>query len=90
MAARSTAYCWRMRDQLTEILGGACRDCGQTWGLEFAHKEPTECNGRGRGMWQRLKDVRDNISKYTLLCQPCHEAFDGPAYMNPHYKKRKK
>ncbi len=90
MPARSTLYCQRMRDQLLEILGGRCRDCGQTWGLEFAHTDSTECTGRGRGMWQRLKDVRENISKYTLLCQPCHKAFDGIFYMNPNLQRRKK
>ena len=84
---RWTRYVQVLRAELEQALGGQCRDCGQTWGLEFAHLEPTNCVGRGRGKYKRLKDVRENMDKYTLLCQPCHEAFDGPLYMNPHYRK---
>ena len=81
----------KMRAELEAYFGNRCNNplCQQTFALEFAHLEPTDCVGRGRGKWHRLNDVRTNLEKYTLLCQPCHEAFDGPAYMNPHYKKRK-
>lgn len=84
---RKRRYLHRLRERLEAQLGGKCRDCGQTWGLEFAHTGETGLNGRGRGSWERLKNVRDHIDKYTLLCQPCHQANDGPMYMNPHYKK---
>lgn len=87
---RWTRYVQRVRAELEAALGGRCRDCGVEWGLEFAHLEPTECVGRGRGKYKRLKDVRENMDKYTLLCQPCHEAFDGPMYMNPHYQRERR
>jgi 5-methylcytosine-specific restriction endonuclease McrA len=86
---KNRRYIHRLRDRLEAQLGGKCRDCGVTYGLEFAHTEPTDCTGRGRGSYERLRDVRNNPEKYTLLCQPCHEAFDGPMYMSPHFKKKK-
>jgi hypothetical protein len=38
---------------------------------------PTGFNGRGRGLFERLRDVRDHIHKYELRCRPCHAKLDG-------------
>ena len=86
--SRSTVWVQRARGSLIEAFGNACEDCGQMGTLEFAHKEPTECVGQGRGSYWRMRDVREFPDKYRLLCQACHAAFDGLLYRNRYaYKK---
>jgi len=44
--------------------------------LHFAHTKPTKLSGRGRGSYNRFKDVLNNPKSYTLLCNDCHLDFD--------------
>lgn len=45
--------------------------------LQFAHIKETLLNGRGRGSYERYKDVLNNTKSYTLLCNECHLDFDS-------------
>jgi hypothetical protein len=67
----------KLRARLVAQLGGKCRDCPKTTGLEFAHVRPTELSGPGRGQNERLYDVKRNPDCYTLLCGGCHWKFDN-------------
>lgn len=69
-------YRWKRR-QLIEEYGGECQSCGETYGLEFAHVEPTACIGKGRGFNRRVADIMKNPCAYMLLCGDCHDSFDG-------------
>lgn len=55
---------------------GECEECGTVSGLEFAHKEPMELDGWGRGRKERVYDVMKNPNKYRLLCKDCHKEYD--------------
>ena len=45
--------------------------------LEFAHIQPTNLSGMGRGKSERLKDIKNNPKCYVLLCQDCHKYLDS-------------
>jgi hypothetical protein len=64
------------RQKLIDQFGGKCQKCGSTQKLEFAHKETTELNGRGRGRKERYYDVVKNPEKYWLTCPDCHDDYD--------------
>lgn len=63
---------------------GAPKPCGRRLrrgrdgrvNLEFAHVRPTGVSGMGRGLRQRVLDIRRFPSAYLLLCKLCHRAFD--------------
>ena len=79
--SRSGVYS-RYMAELRAAFGGRCEECGSSSRLEFAHVISTGLNGRGRGMPQRVHDIRRHPECYRLLCRPCHLAFDrekGPA-----------
>jgi hypothetical protein len=57
---------WRMR--LLQQFGNKCNFCDQRTFLEFAHIKPTKLKGEGRGMTNRIKDIRDNPDSYMLTC----------------------
>lgn len=82
MSAKSTQWVRDQREILIEIFGGCCKTCGGADTLEFAHLEPTDTTGLGRGSYKRVKDVKQNPQAYTLLCQPCHKEKDGPLWRN--------
>jgi hypothetical protein len=65
-----------LRAQLLAARGGKCEDCGHTFKLQFAHLKPTGLSGRGRGKWQRMRDVKKHPDAYRLLCWKCHLALD--------------
>ncbi len=46
--------------------------------LQFAHVhgKETTINGRGRGSFERLKDVFDHPDSYVLLCADHHREYD--------------
>ena len=92
MPSRSTEWVRVQRVKLIQIFGGSCKTCGGADMLEFAHIEPTDVIGIGRGSYQRVKDVLSNPEAYTLLCQPCHKEKDGPLWRNPsdEYRKEKR
>ena len=70
-------YLARLRSRLLDRFGGACRVCGCGGVLEFAHIEPTELSGKGRGSRDRLLDIKRNLQCYTLLCTAHHRLFDS-------------
>lgn len=78
---KSTNTIWvqRKREEIKKKLNFTCQRCNEVTPeerLDFAHKEPTELNGRGRGSFTRIKDVLNNPQKYCMLCMGCHEACD--------------
>jgi hypothetical protein len=62
---------------LIERYGGRCSSCGAAYDLEFAHLQPTQCRGEGRGKYRRLRDILQNAGLYRLLCMNCHDEMDG-------------
>lgn len=75
---RNKNICYRnRRADLLVMFGGVCKTCGETQDLEFAHMEPTECVGKGRGFNNRVMDVEQHPEAYTLLCTVCHDLLDG-------------
>ena len=71
------------RKLLITAFGGCCQAikengeiCGSTERLEFAHLEPTELNGWGRGRKERVYDVIRYPWKYQLFCHDCHFLYD--------------
>jgi len=73
---------WRHRvASLRYEWGSKCQKCGvaekfdkkDRSNLEFAHKEPTGLNGRGRGQTQRFQDIMKHPKAYELLCKKCHK-----------------
>jgi len=63
-------------DNLRKEFGDKCSFCGSTAKLEFAHLEPTELVGRGRGRKERYYDIKKNPDSYVLLCVGCHKTLD--------------
>ena len=64
------------RKELEYYFGGCCFFCYSEDHLEFAHIFPTKINGKGRGSFTRLQDVKKNQLSYLLLCHDCHNKFD--------------
>src|SRR5574342_645320 len=92
MPAKSTLWVQEQRQILLERFGACCTNCGGNYQLEFAHLEPTDITGLGRGSYQRVIDVKRNPDAYTLLCQPCHKEKDGPLWRNrsDEYRREKR
>ena len=63
-------------EKLRKAFGTKCSFCGTTANLEFAHLEPTELCGRGRGRKERYYDIKKNPDSYVLLCAGCHKTLD--------------
>lgn len=79
MGRRQNEYVKRRWAQLIEEYGGKCTnaECGTMFDLEFAHIQPTECRGEGRGKSRRLFDILRHPHAYRLLCAACHDVLDG-------------
>ena len=73
---RKNKWIMERRKKLIKEFGGECEECPSTETLEFAHKEPTELSGWGRGRENRVYDVIKNPTKYRLLCKDCHKEYD--------------
>lgn len=75
-------YYPRKMAELREQFGGVCqaKGCERTTGLEFAHIQPTNVNGRGRGQAVRYHDIKKHPERFRLLCRPCHVAMDFDGY----------
>jgi hypothetical protein len=84
-----TRFVWRMATarykacllaRIKALFGDRCQQCGlsetEDVRLEFAHVASTAVKGRGRGSYQRLRDVEKNPESYRLLCRPCHMDLD--------------
>ena len=71
--------CWivERRKLLIKAFGEECEFCGGKEKLQFAHREPTELSGEGRGRKERYYDVINNPCCYVLLCKKCHDVLDG-------------
>lgn len=70
-------------DRLIEIIrrGRKCQNpaCGisDISVLQFAHIKDTKVmGGKGRGSYTRIRDVKENLNSYLLLCSKCHIEFD--------------
>lgn len=73
---------WRRR-QITDLrmqYTNRCWQCGSEESLEFAHRHGMETlQGSGRGLSERIYDIRRNPLNYLLLCKDCHRVYDsGP------------
>lgn len=77
MANLRNEYVKRRWLRLIEEYGGKCHMCERRWDLEFAHLEPTACQGMGRGKRKRLEDILRHPTAYLLLCETCHDIRDG-------------
>ena len=63
--------------ELREMWGGCCWNCGNTKKLEFAHREKDKnFNGMGRGRKERYYNIKNNPTKYWLGCKYCHQDYD--------------
>ena len=71
----------RLRQQLLAHFGYRCNLCDgfkcRNINLEFAHLRKTDLSGEGRGSMDRLEDIRNNITAYTLLGRACHKEYDS-------------
>jgi hypothetical protein len=81
--AATARYKARRLERMKALLGDRCQQCGLSETedagpirLEFAHVVSTGVKGRGRGSYQRLRDVEKNPESYRLLCRPCHMDLD--------------
>ena len=77
MKSQVARWAKKLRQKLIKEFGGKCRQCNSTDRLEFAHIKPTVLNGEGRGLSNRMRDVRDNPKSYALMCRDCHLIFDS-------------
>lgn len=62
---------------LRQEFGGCCAKCGSKEKLQFAHLQPTDLNGRGRGRKERYYDIVKHRGGYQLLCEECHRKKDS-------------
>lgn len=91
MPSNRPSYYLGKMDELREQFGGRCAfegkpekgECsrgvdheGREKPLEFAHKDPTGCVGRGRGRADRYHDVKRNPGSYQLMCRGHHVRWD--------------
>lgn len=67
----------RMRDELSELLGGHCVRCGKTKSLQFDHIDPRtrrwvakSCSQRGR-MRRYYEEFLEGLIQ--LLCKKCNQ-----------------
>lgn len=72
----------KYRKILLIVFFNKCWFCGKTeqelYGkLQFFHIEPTKLNGKGRGFYNRMRDIINNPCKYGLACSECHGLYDG-------------
>jgi hypothetical protein len=74
---RNQRYVKNLRSRLIADFGGCCKVCGALTPLEWAHIKPTSVNGKGRGSFRRLRDVRKHPGCYLLVCAQCHAEMDG-------------
>ena len=72
-------YAVQKINQLKLQRGNLCEweECINKENLEWAHKLPTYLAGKGRGSWNRLKDIQTYPFSYFLLCKDHHKEFDN-------------
>lgn len=69
-------YNHRLRDALLFAYGNECLCCSETENLEFAHKQPDDFCGRGRGSLHRHLYIKNHPEKFVLMCKGCHSEYD--------------
>lgn len=79
--SRFTKWYKAIRKSLINAFGGKCGKCKKKLTIKTAqfahvHEKPTGLDGRGRGGWNRLKDIMMNPSCYWLACIECHADYD--------------
>lgn len=77
MTSTCTEWTRQKRQELIKEFGGKCCICGTTEKLEFAHKQPTEIKGEGRGKYQRIKDILTHKESYALTCKEHNKDVEG-------------
>ena len=77
VVSRCTLWVWGWRKLLKILYGGCCTLCHSTLSMEFAHIIPTKLDGRERGSYKRVFDVKSNLDCYLLLCYSCHDLVDN-------------
>jgi hypothetical protein len=102
MPYRPSFYLGKM-DELRARFGGKCvwegaKDKGECAlgldrrnhprPLEFAHKHPTGCVGRGRGRADRYHDVKNNPECYQLMCRKHHVLYDADFWARKERERR--
>lgn len=55
--------------ELKDMYMNRCFYCDSTINLEFAHRIPTKLNGKGRGKYDRIRDIFQNPNSYRLTCR---------------------
>lgn len=84
---RIQCYYVNLRTKLVSDFGGKCEHCGipaievsdsvLAEKLEFAHRIGERISGNNRGRNSRLREVRNNPSRFLLLCRKCHKKYDA-------------
>jgi len=64
-------------NELKNIYGNKCMNCGSNNNLEFAHVKNTNFNGKGRGKAHRYYNIVKNLDCYRLWCNDCHNEYDS-------------
>ena len=78
MSGNAPGYYTRAMEDLRETWGGRCVVDGSTDELQFAHLKRTRLSGtNGRGLPQRVQDIRRHPDRYVLLCHGCHVKLDN-------------
>lgn len=87
--SKHARYRQRLKARARALFGSRCRGCHRDeLELHLAHVRPTRLKGPGRGLSQRYLDALQHPECYTVLCEDCHAAFDGPFFRNRWAQKR--
>lgn len=65
-------YIARRRERALAQLTRGCEHAESAHETHAHHIRPTGLMGRGRGNWQRLRDIEQHRDCYVLLCARCH------------------
>lgn len=78
MTNKGNRWIRQVFNDLKADRGGKCEipGCEETEDLEFAHVQPTDLGGRGRGRKERYYDIKNNPDSYRLLCKGHHRDHD--------------
>jgi len=63
--------------RLRNSFANCCLYCGGEEKLEFAHVNPTDLKGWGRGRKERYYDIVKHPDDYVLFCKGCHRDYDN-------------
>ena len=67
----------KTNDIIGVIEGGtSARDYIYEWHFAHRHGFPTDIHSSGRGMFARIRDIKNHPVSYILLCNTHHEEYD--------------